>query len=107
MRYSVRARLAPALALAASGASLNSFYRTDFKPALVRARLPKAVRFHDLRHTCASLLIANGAHPKAVSEVLGHSTIAITMNRYAHLYDDDMAGLADKLDAVYRSTSLP
>lgn len=64
----------------------HMFYRRYFKPA-VRAALPAekhGFRFHDLRHTCASLLIAAGAHPKAIQERLGHSSIQITMDRYGH-----------------------
>ena len=57
------------------------FYRRHFKPA-VRCALPhKAMlRFHDLRHTCASLLIAQGAHPKLIQARLGHSSIQVTLD---------------------------
>lgn len=78
----------------------NNFYRRDFKPALFRAGLPERVRFHDLRHTCASLLIAQGAHPKAIQLHLGHSSIQITMDRYGHLLPDELGHLADRLDAA-------
>jgi len=44
------------------------------------------VRFHDLRHTCAALLMAEGAHPRAVMERLGHSSITVTLDRYGHLF---------------------
>jgi integrase len=60
------------------------FYRRHYKPA-VRASLPATkhgLRFHDLRHTCASLLIAQGAHPKLIQARLGHSSITITLDRY-------------------------
>jgi integrase len=43
------------------------------------------VRFHDLRHTCATLLLTKGVHPKIVSEMLGHSSIAITLDIYSHV----------------------
>lgn len=55
-----------------------------FKKHLVRAGLP-SIRFHDLRHSCASLLVAQGTHPREVMEILGHSTITLTMNTYAHV----------------------
>ena len=42
------------------------------------------VRFHDLRHTCATLL-TKGVHPKIVSEMLGHSSVAITLDTYSHV----------------------
>lgn len=50
----------------------KTFYRRVFKPAVRAACLSERVRFHDLRHTCASLCIALGAHPKAIQERLGH-----------------------------------
>jgi integrase len=55
-----------------------------FKPLLRRAGLPK-IRFHDLRHTCATLLLTRNVNPKIVSEMLGHATIAITLDTYSHV----------------------
>ncbi len=55
-----------------------------FKPLLKKAGLPK-IRFHDLRHTCATLLLSRGVHPKIVQEFLGHATIAITLDTYSHV----------------------
>ena len=49
-----------------------------------RAGLPH-IRFHDLRHTCATLLLSKGVHPKFVQELLGHATISITLDRYSHV----------------------
>jgi len=46
--------------------------------------LPRSVRFHDLRHTASTLLLGRGVHPKLVQELLGHSSIAITLDRYSH-----------------------
>jgi integrase len=43
------------------------------------------VRFHDLRHTCATLLLGKGVHPKIVQEMLGHATITQTMDTYGHV----------------------
>jgi integrase len=57
--------------------------RGAFYPLLARAGLPR-VRFHDLRHSAASLLLAEGVHPKIVGDMLGHSTIAITIDLYSH-----------------------
>lgn len=56
----------------------------SFKPLLKRADLPK-VRFHDLRHTFATLFLSNGTHPKIVQEMLGHANISITMDTYSHV----------------------
>jgi integrase len=57
--------------------------RRSFKPLQKRAGL-EGVRFHDLRHTCATLLLSRGVHPKFVQELLGHSSIAMTLDRYSH-----------------------
>ena len=46
------------------------------------------MRFHDLRHTCATLLLAERVNPKVVSEMLGHSSVAITLDIYAHVLPD-------------------
>ncbi|MDX6379212.1 MAG: hypothetical protein QOI57_236 [Rubrobacteraceae bacterium] len=54
-----------------------------FKLLLKRAALPD-IRFHDLRHTCATLLLGSGVHPKLVQELLGHATIAMTLDTYSH-----------------------
>jgi integrase len=48
--------------------------------------LPAGLRFHDLRHTCAAFLIANGRHMEEVKIYLGHSSIRVTSDRYAHLF---------------------
>jgi integrase len=58
--------------------------RRSFKPLLKRAGLPQ-IRFHDLRHTCATLLLTRNVNPKIVSEMLGHSSIAITLDTYSHV----------------------
>ena len=53
-------------------------------PLLECAGLPP-VRFHDLRHTCATLLLSRNVHPKYVQELLGHATVAITLDTYSHV----------------------
>jgi integrase len=58
-----------------------------FEPLLKRAGLPR-VRFHDLRHTCATLLLSKNVNPKVVSEMLGHASIAITLDTYSHVLPD-------------------
>ena len=55
-----------------------------FKTILRRLGLPD-MRLYDLRHTAATLLLANGVHPKVVSEMLGHSSVAITLDTYSHV----------------------
>ena len=81
----------------------SNFYRRRFKPAVSRAGLPEGTRFHDLRHSCAALLIAEGAHPKAIMDWLGHSSIQVTLGTYGHLFPNLEASLVDALDEVYRS----
>ena len=67
------------------GTPLNpeNLVKRSFKPLLKRASLPE-IRFHDLRHTCATLLLGRGVHPKLVQELLGHATIAMTLDTYSH-----------------------
>jgi integrase len=87
----------------AQGAQLRkNFYRRQFVPAVARAGLPKGLRFHDLRHTCAGLLIANGAHPKEIQERLGHSTIRVTFDTYGHLLPSLDERLREGLEKTYR-----
>src|SRR5215203_7493048 len=57
----------------------------SFARLLERASLPATTRFHDLRHTCATLLLSRNVNPKIVSEMLGHSSIAITLDTYSHV----------------------
>jgi len=56
----------------------------SWKPLLRHGGLPD-IRFHDLRHTCATLLLGAGVHVKIVSELLGHASIAITLDTYSHV----------------------
>ncbi len=67
------------------GTPLNpeNLVKRSFKPLLKKAGLPE-IRFHDLRHTCATLLMERGVHPKLVQELLGHATIAMTLDTYSH-----------------------
>ncbi|MGI8650938.1 MAG: tyrosine-type recombinase/integrase, partial [Rubrobacter sp.] len=55
-------------------------------------------RFHDLRHTCATLLLSQGQHPKFVQELLGHSSITTTLDTYSHVLPGMDDGLADAMD---------
>jgi integrase len=62
----------------------DTLHDKHWKPLLRRAGLPD-IRFHDLRHTCATLLLTKGVHPKIVSEMLGHSSVSITLDVYSHV----------------------
>ena len=70
-----------------------------FKPLLKRAELP-AIRLHDLRHTCATMLLKIGQHPRYVQELLGHASISITLDTYSHVIEGMGDGLADAKDEV-------
>ena len=61
----------------------ENLVKRSFKPLLKEASLPE-IRFHDLRHTCATLLLGRSVHPKLVQELLGHATIAMTLDTYSH-----------------------
>ena len=63
----------------------NNLYRRDFKKMLKKAELPNTFRFHDLRHTCATLLLLKNVNPKVVQELLGHATITQTLDTYSHV----------------------
>jgi Phage integrase family len=58
------------------------------------------VRLHDLRHTCASLAISGGANVKVVQRLLGHKTATLTLDRYGHLFPDDLDAVADAFDSA-------
>jgi integrase len=69
----------------------------SFKPLLERAKL-RPIRFHDLRHTCATLLLSKDVNPKIVSEMLGHSSISLTLDIYSHLLPDMQEKAAKALE---------
>ena len=70
------------------------------KRLLKKAGLPDATRFHDLRHTAASLLLEAGVDLFTVSRLLGHSSITITANYYGHVTSKMNTMLADKMETV-------
>ena len=67
----------------------------DFKDTLRKANLPE-IRFHDLRHTTATLMLQQGTHPKIVQEHLGHSDISLTLNTYSHVLPSMQEEAAEK-----------
>ena len=75
----------------------DNFRHREFPAALQRAGL-RRIRFHDLRHTYTSLLIAHGAHPKYIQAQLGHASIQTTLDRYGHLMPQLHQAEAQKLD---------
>ena len=85
----------------------HNFYMRHFKPAVRRAGLSERTRFHDLRHTCAALLISLGAHPKAIQERLGHSSITVTLDRYGHLFPSLAEELTLGLEGLRQQVTQP
>ena len=83
----------------------GGFFRRHFKPAVVRAELDTRTRFHDLRHTAAALMIAEGAHLLTVKERLGHSTIKVTADRYGHLFPSLEEDLTVRLGRSYEAAT--
>ena len=79
-----------------SGGNLNR----AFKATLRRAGLPTKFRFHDLRHTCATLLLRQGVNPKYVQELLGHADISLTLNVYWHVLPNMGDAAAGAMDAA-------
>jgi integrase len=70
-----------------------------FKQSLVKAELPE-IRFHDLRHTAATLLLTAGVHPKIVQEMLGHSQINLTLDTYSHVLPSMQQEASQKMDSI-------
>ncbi|HEY5154421.1 MAG TPA: site-specific integrase, partial [Acidimicrobiales bacterium] len=96
----------------------SNFYRRHFTRACVEAGLGEIVtdpktkrpryrglRFHDLRHTMVALLVAQGAHPLAIKERLGHSSITVTLDQYGHLLPSLDEALTDGLESTYRKAA--
>lgn len=73
----------------------------SLKPLLSAAKLPP-IRFHDLRHTCATLLLSKNVNPKIVSEMLGHASVSITLDIYSHLMPDMQEKAAEALEDALR-----
>lgn len=78
----------------------QNLMRRSFWPILDRAEL-RRIRFHDLRHTAATLLLTQGIHPKVVQERLGHATISVTMDVYSHVMPNLQQEAAQKLDKLF------
>ena len=77
--------------------SRHNLVTRSFKPLLVRAGLPD-IRFHDLRHTCATLMLFVGTNPKVVQEMLGHANVSITLDTYSHLLPNMQGEAVGRLD---------
>ncbi|MCH8051734.1 MAG: site-specific integrase, partial [Chloroflexi bacterium] len=78
----------------------SNLLRRSFRPLLARAGLP-IIRFHDLRHTAATLLLLEGVHVKVVSEMLGHSSVSLTLDVYSHVLPSMQSDAAAKMEALF------
>lgn len=85
----------------------RDFYLKWWKAAVAKAALPSALRFHDMRHTCAALLIAANVPAKAIQVHLGHSSFKITMDTYGHLYEDASDHVATAMNAAFAAPAAP
>ena len=77
----------------------------SFKRIKARAGAWEDLRFHDLRHTCATLLLSEGVNAKVVSEMLGHASITITLNTYSHVLPDMQDSAANAIEAALGAMS--
>ncbi len=77
----------------------NLIYRS-WRPLLGKAGLPK-IPFHNLRHTCATLLLSKGVHPKLVQELLGHAHIATTLDTYSHVIPGMGNQTVDAMEEIF------
>jgi integrase len=74
----------------------------NFKALAAKAGIPASFRFHDLRHTTASLLLKANVHPKVVQSILGHSQIGVTMDIYSHLMPGVTEDAVGKIERYLR-----
>lgn len=79
--------------------------RYTFQKAAAAVDGCAGVRLHDLRHTCASLAISAGANVKVVQRLLGHKTAVLTLDRYGHLFPDDLDAVATAFDTAAEATA--
>lgn len=83
----------------------SNLRRRSFRRIKTRSGVREDLRFHDLRHTCATLLLSEGVNAKVVSEMLGHASITITLNTYSHVLPDMQDTAADAMESVFGTTS--
>lgn len=84
--------------------------KRSFLPIRDKAKLPAnesipRVRFHDMRHTACVLMLLAGVNAKVVSEIMGHSSVAFTLDRYGHVLPAMQQEAADKMDVLFRAAN--
>jgi integrase len=94
------------------GVLRNSNWRARvFEPAVLKCQKSDesfpSITPHDLRHTTASLAVSAGANVKAVQRMLGHTKASMTLDVYADLFDEDLDGVAERLDVAMRAAAAP
>ena len=80
----------------------SNFTKKVWQPAVEASGVPRELRIHDLRHTAAALMIAEGAHPEHIKRHLGHSSIVVTMDLYGHLFPSEADAISQRLDRTLR-----
>ncbi len=78
--------------------SCHNLHNRSWKPLLKDAGLPHSTRFHDLRHSCISLLLSKGVPIKVVSEMAGHSDVSVTLSVYGHVLPDMQSLASEQMD---------
>lgn len=81
---------------------IRNVIRKSYEPLLRRAGIPH-IKFHALRHSAATLLLSQGIHPKVVAEMLGHTTISMTLDVYSHVTLDMQQTAAETMDRLFRA----
>jgi integrase len=77
-----------------------NLYHKSWRPLLERTGLPSSTRFHDMRHSCATLLLMKGVNARMVSNILGHKDVGFTLNVYGHVVQEMQDQAADGMDDV-------
>jgi integrase len=82
---------------------LQNVRRRWWRQAVANSGAPAGLSPHELRHSAASMAISAGANIKAVQMMLGHKSATLTLDRYGHLYADELQSVADRLDSLHES----
>lgn len=82
---------------------LNNVRRRWWCRAVANSGAPAGLNPHELRHSAASMAISAGASIEAVQKMLGHKSATLTLDRYGHLYPDELQNVADRLDSLHAS----
>ena len=98
---------APVFAGAGGGTLRAAAWRSRFWTPATRAAGLAPLRVHDMRHTAVALWIAAGANPKQLAAWAGHTSVAVVLDRYGHLFEGHEAAVLSRLDAFAECVSVP